>query len=59
MLKELLGSVRGLVFVLMAVATIFALFARIIDSKDFIVLVSMCFTAYFSRGRDVYPPTKD
>ena len=56
-LKEF-GSIRGVVFLLMAGSTIVALFAKLIDPKDFVALTSMAFVAYFSRGRDGGQPNQ-
>ena len=50
------GSIRGLVFFLMAVGVIILTFLRIVETKDFVALTLMAFTAYFSRGRDSQPP---
>ena len=50
------GSIRGVVFLLMACAAVVALFVGKIDPKDFTGLVSMAFVAYFSRGRDSQTP---
>ena len=46
------GSIRGVVFLLMAVAVIALTFINKVDPKDFIALAGMAFTAYFTRGRD-------
>ena len=46
------GSIRGVVFLMMTIAVIAGLFVKLIDPKDFMVLASMAFVAYFSRGRD-------
>lgn len=51
MMKEL-GSIRGIVFMVMASAVCVFTAAGIVDAKDFIALAGMCFTAYFTRGRD-------
>ena len=50
------GSIRGLVFFLMACSVVVATFLKLVDPKDFVALVSMAFVAYFSKGRDSQPP---
>lgn len=57
MIKEL-GSIRGIVFMVMAAALCVFTASGIVDSKDFVVLASMCFTSYFTRGRDSQPPVE-
>ena len=47
-MQELLKSASKIVFILMALATVVGLFAGKVDAKDFMVLVSMSFTFYFS-----------
>lgn len=46
------GSIRGVVFLLMASAVVVLTFLKVVDAKDFVGLASMAFVAYFSRGRD-------
>lgn len=46
------GSIRGVVFLIMALSVVFLTFLGKIDPKDFVSLASMAFVAYFSRGRD-------
>lgn len=46
------GSIRGVVFLIMAVSVVALTFLGKVDAKDFVALASMAFVAYFSRGRD-------
>lgn len=47
---KILQSASKIVFILMAVALVAGLFTKIVDAKDFIVIASMVFTYYFTKG---------
>lgn len=46
---KILQSASKIVFVIMAVALVVLTYLGIVEAKDFIVLVSMVFTYYFSN----------
>lgn len=46
-------SASKIVFLLMALATVAALFTNKIDAKDYIILATMAFQFYFSNKGDV------
>lgn len=46
-MKKILASASKIVFILMAIGTIVLAFLRIIDSKDFVILATMTYGAYF------------
>lgn len=50
-MKNILSSASKIVFILMAVALIAAMFLKIVDAKDFVMLASMAFTYYFTRDK--------
>jgi hypothetical protein len=47
---QIFKSVRGIVFMLMAIAVVAGLFVKVIDPKDFMVLAGMAFAAYFAKN---------
>ena len=46
---KILESASKLVFIIMTVAVVAGFFLKILDPKDFMVLVSMAFTFYFAN----------
>lgn len=54
---DLSSHTQDIVLIFIALAVIGALFARIIDAKDFIILASMVFAFYFTNSRDNSTPT--
>lgn len=52
---KILGSASKIVFILLTLALIGGMFTGHVDPKDFIVLVSMAFTYYFTKSNT--PPT--
>lgn len=48
-MKNILESASKIVFILMALAVVSALFANKITGEQFMVLASMAFTFYFSN----------
>jgi hypothetical protein len=56
MMTDLLKSASKIVFLLMAGATVAALFVGKIEAKDFMLLTSAAFTFYFSSKGDVSQP---
>lgn len=46
---DIITSASKLVFVLMAIGVIVGTFMKIIDSKDFMMLAGMAFSAYFTQ----------
>ena len=57
MFDVILKSASKLVFVLMALAVIAALFTGKITGDQFMILASMAFTYYFSKSRKSSKPT--
>mgnify|MGYP007083449806 CR=1 FL=1 len=48
---QILKSASKIVFILMAIATIFGMFIGRVDAKDFLNLASMAFACYFANQR--------
>ena len=47
---QILQSASKIVFLMVTMALIAGLFTKVVDPKDFIVLASMVFAFYFSKG---------
>lgn len=47
---KIFNSASKLVFVILALALVVGVFKHIVDAKDFITLVSMAFTYYFTKS---------
>jgi len=48
-LANLLGSASKLVFLFLTLTACFGFLAKILDTKDFMILASMAFSFYFSN----------
>ncbi|MFA5030191.1 MAG: hypothetical protein WC495_01200 [Patescibacteria group bacterium] len=55
-MNEIFKSASKIVFILMAVATIGALFIGKISGEQFLILASMAFSFYFSSKGDATQP---
>jgi hypothetical protein len=58
-MQNIMRSASKVVFILMAVATVAALFTAKINAEQFMVLSSMTFAFYFSNKGDVTKPYAD
>ncbi len=55
-MNEILKSASKIVFILMALATVAAMFVGKISGEQFMVLASMAFAFYFSNKGDAAQP---
>ena len=49
---QILQSATKIVFIFMAIAVSILTFMRIVEAKDFIILVSMTFTYYYTKNNN-------
>ena len=54
-MNKILSSASKIVFIAVALAVIGAMFLRIIDAKDFMILASMVFSYYFTKDKGDTP----
>jgi uncharacterized membrane protein len=55
-MSDIIKSASKIVFILMAVAACAALFARILEPKDFMLLAGMAFGFYFANKGETKLP---
>lgn len=55
-MTNILSSASKIVFILLAVSACAGFFLHLLESKDFMVLVGMAFTFYFSSKGDATQP---
>jgi hypothetical protein len=57
-MPNMFDSAEKIVLLLMAIATCICLVAKIIDSKDFMVLATMVFAFYYAKPVEELPSVK-
>lgn len=50
-MNKIFSSASKIVFIIVALAVVGAMFMKIIDPKDFMILASMVFSYYFTKDK--------